>query len=79
MTTINQTIDVNAYYFAGQNHLRSFPKQIIYNQQNHTFVDGMQYLIKHGANTIRLFDMTDGQSIFRLRNDGSSWTLIGTR
>ena len=63
--TINQTIDVNAYYFAGKTSA-ILPKQIIYNQQNHTFVDGMQYPIKHGTSTIGLFDATDGQSIFSL-------------
>ncbi len=79
MTTINQSIDVNSYYFAGDKQLRSFPKTIQYQNYRHTFTDGIRYLVIKGATTFKLFDMTDGKTIYRIRQDGDNWTLVSTK
>lgn len=79
MITINQSIDVNAYYFTGGEHLRSFPKIIQHKNHRYTFVNGIQYLVKQGSSAIKLFDMTDGKTTYRLRREGNVWTLVGTK
>ena len=79
MTVINQSVNVNAFYFAGTREMRSFPRSIEFGSTNCTFKDGIQYLVRQGHNVVRLFDMTDGQMVYRLRNENDAWTLVGTR
>lgn len=79
MKTIDQTISVNAFYFANGLTTRTFPKRIEWENSDYTFTDGMQYLIKKGKEVIRLFDMSDGSTIFRIKQEGNIWTLISTR
>jgi hypothetical protein len=79
MTLINQSVSVNAFYFAGTREMRSFPRSIEFGSTSCTFKDGMQYLVRQGHHVVRLFDMTDGDKIYRLRNENDAWTLIGTR
>ncbi|MCA9326946.1 hypothetical protein KDA14_00270 [Candidatus Saccharibacteria bacterium] len=76
---INQEVHVNAVYFAGA-ELRTFPREIEYNGQAVTFLDGLRYLVQRGSEAVRVFDMsaTDGQT-YRLRQDGAHWTLLGLR
>jgi hypothetical protein len=79
MSYINETISVNAYYFfSSLGKLKTFPKQIEHNQRHLTFKDGIQYLVQQGQHAIRMFDMTDGQTTYRLRLENNQWTLIGT-
>lgn len=77
--SINQTVSVNAYYFQNGRGLRSFPKQIEWDNMRYTFNDGLQYVIGKGPQAIKLFDMTDGHTTYRLRLQGGTWTLVGTR
>lgn len=74
---INQEVNVNALYFAGRD-MRSFPRVIEYDGQAVTFASGLRYLVRRGAEAIRLFDMSadDGQT-YRLRQDGERWLLLG--
>ncbi len=74
---INQEVNVNALYFTGR-EMRSFPKVIEYEGQAVTFASGLRYLVRRGAEAIRLFDMSaeDGQT-YRLRQDGEQWLLLG--
>jgi hypothetical protein len=79
MYTMNQMVNVNAFYFLNGAHLRSFPRQIEFGGDTLTFTDGMQYLVRKGQHVIRLFDMTDGRTTYRLRLEDNNWTLVGTR
>jgi len=76
---INTPVDVNAFYFAGQD-VRTFPRTIEYAGRAITFATGLRYLVQKGGEALQLFDMdaTDGQT-YRLQQQGSSWTLLATR
>lgn len=76
---INQEVNVNAVYFAGA-ELRTFPREIEYNGQAVTFLDGLRCLVQRGSEAVRVFDMNaaDGKT-YRLRQDGTRWTLLGLR
>lgn len=78
MKFINQEVEVNAFYFAQGVSFKSFPRQITLDNRQYTFRDGLQLLVKQGQDMIRLFDMTDGTTVYRLRNQNDNWTLIGT-
>lgn len=78
MSYINETINVSAYYFAGRAG-RMFPRQIELGQERFTFQDGLQYVVCKGQQAIKLFDMTDGTTTYRLRCENDQWTLVGTR
>jgi hypothetical protein len=73
---INQEVEVNGFYFAQGKNFKSFPRQITLGTQRFVFNDGLQMLVQKGQDVIRLFDMTDGQASYRLRNEGSQWILI---
>lgn len=79
MTKINQVVNVNSFYFQNGREFRSFPRQIEFGNTRFTFQDGLQYAIKQGQHVFRLFDMTDGRTTYRLRQDGDTWTLVGSR
>lgn len=79
MTRINQLVNVNAFYFTGSRQMRSFPRSIEFGTTNCTFKDGMQYLVRQGQHVVRLFDMSDGNTVYRLRNENDTWMLVGTR
>lgn len=77
--TINQTISVNAYYFAGR-EMKTFPREIEYGGQAVTFASGLRYLVNKGGEAVRLFDMNAADGlIYRLRQTGDSWLLLGTK
>ena len=75
---INQAVDVTAVYFQNKKELRTFPKRIEYDGSTYTFRDGLQYLIRRGEDIVRIFDMTDGESNYRLKcdSDQTNWTLV---
>lgn len=81
MTHTNKTVHVNAFYFAGAGSgtMKTFPRQIEIDDSHLTFLDGLQYLVRKGQNTIRLFDMNDGRMTYRLRLENDTWTLVGAR
>ncbi len=80
MSYINQTVSVNAFYFLNcLGEMKTFPKQIELDNTSYTFNDGLQYLIQKGQQVIRIFEMTDGQTTFRLRHEDNCWTLVGTK
>lgn len=77
--TINAPVSVNAYYFAGR-EMKTFPKQIEYSGQAITFASGLRYLVRKGAEAVRLFDMSDADGLtYRLQQQGNSWTLLATK
>lgn len=79
MNAINEIVNVNAFYFLKGAGLKMLPKQIEFGNTRCTFEDGFQYLVRQGQNVIRLFDMNDGRTIYRLRLENDNWTLISTR
>lgn len=80
MSYINETVDVNAFYFATSfGQIKTFPRQVELNNKKLTFNDGLQYLVQKGQHVVRLFDMNDGEKVYRLRYENNIWTLIGTR
>lgn len=79
MLQINQIINVNSFYFANGQTFKSYPRQIEFGNTRFTFTDGIQYIVKQGEKAIKLFDMTDGKTTYRLRQDNNNWTLLGTR
>ncbi len=79
MNSINEIVNVNAFYFLKGRQFRMLPKQIEFGNTRCTFEDGFQYLVRKGQHVIKLFDMTDGRTIYRLRLENDSWTLVGTR
>jgi hypothetical protein len=79
MTAINQIVNVSAFYFQNGRGLRSFPRQIEFGNTRCTFQDGLQYSIHNGEHLVKLYDMTDGRTNYRLRLEDDTWTLVGTR
>ncbi len=79
MDAINQTVNVSAFYFRGQKALRSYPREIELGSERFTFNDGLQYVVQRGRHVVKLFDMTDGHTTYRLRQEDDIWTLVGTR
>lgn len=80
MSYINQIVNVDAFYFLNcLGQLKSFPKQIDLNNQKYTFSDGLQYLVKTGQRVVRIFEMSDGDKIYRLHLENDQWTLVGTK
>jgi hypothetical protein len=76
---INQEVNVNAYYFAGQG-MKTFPREIEFGGQEITFASGLRYLVQKGSEAVRVFDMSgiDGL-MYRLMQQGDSWTLLATK
>lgn len=76
---INQTVNVNAFYFAGR-EMKTFPRTIEYSGQDITFANGLRYLVQRGQQAIKLFDMSGSDGLtYRLQQDTSGWTLLGTK
>lgn len=76
--TVNEEVNITAVYFKNKKTLRSFPRRMEYKNQEYVFIEGLQYLVQKGQRAVRLFDMTDGASKFRLKFDDEQfiWTLI---
>jgi hypothetical protein len=80
MTAINEVVNVNSFYFKnGNKQLKAYPRTVEFGSTVISFQDGLQCLIRKGQRMIRLFDMTDGRTIFRLKFEDDQWTLLGTR
>lgn len=82
MTQINATIEVTALGFRNkknQSQLDSYPKRMVWGDREYAFAEmTMQYLVRHGKKLVKLFDVTDGNTQYRLRLEDDSWTLVGT-
>lgn len=77
--SIDKEVNVTALYFRNKNQIRSFPKKMEYDGQEYTFVEsGMRYEINKNNQLLNLFDMTDGDSAYRLKFDTNklTWTLL---
>lgn len=82
ISTLNiQEIEVTAVYFRGKGQeFESFPRRMVMDGREYNFLEsGMQYLISKGQQLVKLFDVSDGQNEYRLRQDGNGWTLVNTK
>jgi len=81
MTTfINQEVEINSFVFTNKKDFNSVPKTITIDDRRYSFVDsGLRYLVRRGQHLVNLFDMTDGQSTFRLKNEDNQWTLVSIK
>jgi hypothetical protein len=80
----NQEIEITAVYFrnkSNERHLESYPKRMVYKGREYSFLeDGWRYLVKSGQQLVKLFDVSDGTTQYRLKQDaGNNWTLVGTK
>lgn len=78
-----QEIQITSVYFKtdpSRQRLESYPRRMVYGGREYTFTDSMRYLVQKGQDLIRLFDVTDGQTRYRLRVDKDDrWTLVGMK
>ncbi len=80
----DQEVEITGVYFRNnptRQRLETYPKRMVLDGREYTFLeDGLRYLVQKGQDFINLFDVTDGQTQYRLRHDATDhWTLIGTR
>lgn len=80
----NKEIEITSVYFRNnpaQGRFESFPKRMVLDGREYTFLEGgLRYLVQKGQQLIKLFDVSDGQTQFRLRlDDQQHWTLVGTK
>jgi hypothetical protein len=77
---INKDVSIIAYYFKNSaRHLRCFPKRMEYDGKRVDFTEtGMVHPTQKGKRMVHVFDMTDGNSDYRLEFDAQdlSWKLI---
>lgn len=76
---VNKNVSVTAVWFGKD--FEQVPKRIEFEGRSYTFVDkGLRYCIKQGEQMTQLFDLSDGERQFRLRNDigSSTWNLMWT-
>mgnify|MGYP001066345579 CR=1 FL=1 len=76
--SINKEVSVTALYFRNNGGMKSFPKRMEYNGREYTFADGLRFLVQKGQQLTQIFDMTDGDSNYRLKFDNREklWTLV---
>jgi hypothetical protein len=73
--TINSPVAVTALGFG--RGLRTYPRRIEFEGKTYDFVDaGLRTVIRSGERIAQIFSMTDGANDYRLRSDGSGWTLL---
>jgi hypothetical protein len=78
----NQEVEITSVYFKNKpgrgSRLESYPKRMVYKGREYMFMEGgWRYLIHKGRSLIKLFDVSDGMVIYRLRVDEANrWTLV---
>ena len=80
----NKEIEITSVYFRnsqGKQRLESFPKRMVLDGREYTLLEGgLRYLVQKGQQLVKLFDVSDGQTDFRLRLDSNNhWTLVGMK
>lgn len=80
----DKEIQITAVYFRSSRadqRFESFPRRMVYEGREYTFVEsGMRYLVQKGQQLIKLFDVSDGQTEYRLRQDSDNhWSLVNMR
>ncbi|MDB5164652.1 MAG: hypothetical protein JWL89_278 [Candidatus Saccharibacteria bacterium] len=80
----NPEIQITAVSFRagpGDKRFESFPRRMVYDGREYTFIEqGMRYLVQKGQQFVKLFDVSDGQTQYRLRQDSdNSWSLVNMK
>jgi hypothetical protein len=80
----NQDIEITSVYFRGgqtSKRFEGYPRRMVMDGREYTFLEsGMRYLVQKGQQLVKLFDVSDGQTQYRLRLDGDNhWTLVGMK
>jgi predicted transcriptional regulator len=84
VTFDEREIEITSVYFRSnpsKKRFESFPKRMVYEGREYTFLeDGLRYLVRKGQDFIKLFDVSDGQTQYRLRLDPANhWTLVSMK
>lgn len=82
--TVNQPVEITSLAFARRPRsggLEAFPKRMVWEDREYSFAEiGMHFLINRGQELVRLFDVSDGQTDYRLKCDSTNhWTLVSLR
>lgn len=75
----NQEINVTSFYFKNS---RVFPRQIEMEGESLNFLEtGLRCLVQKGQELIQIFNMSDGQKLYRLSFEPGSrtWKLLSSR
>ena len=77
-------VEITAMYFRGngksaEGRLDAYPRRMVYDGREYTFVDSIRYLVHKGQQLIQLFDVSDGVRQFRLRCEDDRWTLVASK
>ena len=76
-------VSVTSFYFPHGSTLKSFPRRIEDEQgrQLNFLESGLRVMVKKGQELIEIFNMTDGQNLYRLSFEpqNNSWKLLGSR
>lgn len=80
----NQEIQITSVYFRNnpaKQRFESYPKRMVMDGREYTFLESsMRYLVQKGQQLVKLFDVSDGQTQYRLRVDNDNrWTLVGIK
>lgn len=78
----NQEVNVVSYYFTRGTKSRCFPKKIELEGRSLSFLEsGLRCLVGRGKSLREIFNMTDGQSLYRLsfKPEERTWTLLSSR
>jgi hypothetical protein len=83
INSFSQTeIEITSVYFKNSNKgIESYPKSMVYEGREYNFIEeGLRYLVETKDRLIKLFDVSDGQILYRLRlDDHNRWTLVGMK
>jgi len=76
---MNQEVNVVSYYFSNS---RCFPRTVqVANKELNFAENGLRCLVKHGQDIIQIFNMSDGEKLYRLSFEpgARTWKLLGSR
>jgi hypothetical protein len=74
-TSINSPVDVTAIGFG--RGMRAYPRRIEFEGATYDFIDaGLRTVIRSGERISQIFTMTDGRQSYRLKSEGTNWTLL---
>ncbi len=77
-----QEVNVLSFYFENGRGSRCFPRTVELADQQLNFLEtGLRCLVQHGQEMIQIFNMSDGQKLYRLSFEpgARTWKLLGSR
>lgn len=79
---MNQEVNVTSFYFSNSNGFHSYPRTIELEGKELSFIEsGLRCLVRHGQRITQIFNMSDGQSLYRLsfEPEARTWRLLSRR